>query len=64
MAESVTHDIFWVITLFFLGAIGVLIIMNPTGFASAGGTILGGINTLGVTLTGSGYGRPKRASKG
>ena len=55
MAESVSHDIFWVITLFFLGAIGVLIIMNPNGFASAGGTVFGGINGLGKTLTGSGY---------
>jgi hypothetical protein len=60
MAETVTHDIFWVITLFFMGAIGVLIIMNPTGFASAGGTVLGGINTLGVTLTGSGYRSAKK----
>lgn len=60
MAESVTHDIFWVITLFFLGAIGVLIIMNPGGFASAGGTLFGGINTLGTTLTGTGYRKARR----
>lgn len=59
MAESVTHDIFWVITLFFLGAIGVLIIMNPIGFSSAGGTFFGGLNTLGTTLTGSGYNKKK-----
>ncbi|HEX4201191.1 MAG TPA: hypothetical protein VHY59_06710 [Chthoniobacterales bacterium] len=60
MAESVTHDIFWVITLFFLGAIGVLIIMNPNGFASVGGTLFGGLNTLGTTLTGSGYRKAKK----
>jgi hypothetical protein len=60
MAESVTHDIFWVVTLFFLGAIGVLIIMNPAGFASVGGTLFGGVNTLGRTLTGTGY---KKAGK-
>lgn len=59
MAETVTHDIFWVITLFLLGAIGVLIIMNPNGFASAGGTLFSGINSLGVTLSGSGYRKAK-----
>lgn len=59
-AESVSHDIFWVITLFFMGAIGVLIIMNPGGFSAAGGTVFGGINMLGQTLTGSGYTKAKK----
>jgi hypothetical protein len=59
MAETVTHDIFWVITLFLLGAIGVLIIMNPTGFASAGGTVFGGLNSWAQTITGSGYKKAK-----
>lgn len=49
------QDIVWLITLFFIGAIGVLFIMNPNGFKIVGGTFFGGINTLGTTLTGSGY---------
>jgi hypothetical protein len=59
MADSVTKDITWVITLFFLGAIGVLIIMNAKSFATVGGTIFGGFNTLGQTLSGSGYKKAK-----
>lgn len=48
-------DISWIITLFLLGAIGVLIIKNPKGFSSAAGSIFGGFNSWGQTLTGSGY---------
>lgn len=55
MAESVGHDITWIITLFLLGALGVLIIMNPFGFASAGGTVFGGLNSWAQTLTGQSY---------
>lgn len=59
MAESVTHDITWIITLFLMGALGVLVIMNPLGFASAGGTIFQGFNSWAQTLTGSGYKKAK-----
>lgn len=45
----------WVLTLFLLGAIGVLIIMNPKGFQTAAGTVFTGFNTWGQTLSGSGY---------
>jgi hypothetical protein len=48
-------DISWIITLFLLGAIAVLIIKNPKGFASASGSIFSGFNSWGQTLTGSGY---------
>lgn len=48
-------EVSWIITLFLLGAIGVLIIKNPNGFASAAGSIFGGFNSWGQTLTGSGY---------
>lgn len=59
MAESVGKDIAWIVTLFLLGAIGVLIIMNPTGFASAGGTVFGGLNSWAQTISGSGYKKAK-----
>lgn len=55
MAESVSHDIAWIVTLFLLGALGVLVIMNPIGFASAGGTIFGGLNSWAQTLSGASY---------
>lgn len=48
-------EVSWIITLFLLGAIGVLIIKNPNGFASAAGSIFGGFNSWGQTLTGTGY---------
>jgi len=53
--EGVGGDIVWIITLFLLGAIGVLIIKNPGGFAAASGSIFGGFNSWGKTLTGTGY---------
>lgn len=56
-------EISWIITLFLLGAIGVLIIKNPNGFASAAGSIFGGFNSWAQTLTGTGYvqtRKPKR----
>lgn len=49
----------WVITLFLLGAIGVLIIMNAKSFATVAGSIFGGFNSWGQTLTGSGYKKAK-----
>lgn len=48
-------DVAWIITLFLLGAIGVLIIMNAGNFAVAAGSIFSGFNSWGQTLTGSGY---------
>ena len=48
-------DVAWIITLFLLGAIGVLIIKNPQGFATSAGAIFGGFNSWGKTLTGTGY---------
>jgi hypothetical protein len=48
-------DVTWIITLFLLGAIGVLIIKNPQGFATSAGSIFSGFNSWGQTLTGSGY---------
>lgn len=48
-------DVAWVITLFLLGAIGVLIIMNARGFSLAAGSIFSGFNSWGQTLSGSGY---------
>jgi hypothetical protein len=45
----------WIITLFLLGSIGVLIIMNPKGFNTSAGTIFSGFNTWATTLSGSGY---------
>lgn len=46
----------WIITLFLLGALGVLVIMHPNNFSTAAGTVFGGFNTWGQTLSGSGYG--------
>lgn len=46
---------FWkVLTLFFLGALVVLIVTHAKGFSTAAGTLFTGINTLGTTLTGKG----------
>ena len=49
------ESVWWIVTLFLLGAIGVLIIMNPAGFAQAAGSIFTGFGGWGQTLTGSGY---------
>lgn len=40
------------ITLFFLGALLVLIVTHSRGFATSAGTVFTGVNNLGVTLTG------------
>lgn len=56
-------DVTWVITLFLLGAIGVLIIMNPGKFAIAAGSVFGGFNSWAQTLTGSGYTVPQAGKK-
>ena len=41
------------ITLFFLGAIVVLIVTHSSGFAQSAGSLFTGVNSLGTTLTGS-----------
>lgn len=44
---------FWkVLTLFFLGALVVLVVTHSKGFATSAGTLFTGINSLGTTLTG------------
>lgn len=55
MPNSAAQDVAWIITLFLLGAIGVLIIKNPIGFSQSAGTIFTGIGGWGTTLTGTGY---------
>jgi hypothetical protein len=40
------------ITIFFVGAIIVLIVTHARGFATSAGSIFTGINGLGTTLTG------------
>lgn len=46
-------DQFWkLLTLFFLGALVVLIVTHPKGFATSAGTIFTGVNSLGLTLAG------------
>lgn len=56
---KIGDSIVWIITLFLLGSIGVLIIMNPGGFTKSAGAVFGGFNSWGQTLSGSGY---KKAS--
>jgi len=47
--------IVWVLTLLFLGALAVLVIMNAQGFSTAAGTIFTGFNSWAQTLSGAGY---------
>jgi hypothetical protein len=47
--DKITH----LITIFFLGALVVLIVTHSSGFAQSAGTIFTGVNGLGATLTGS-----------
>lgn len=46
-------DAWHIITLFLLGALGVLIVTHPKGFSQAAGTIFTGFNSWGNTLTGA-----------
>jgi hypothetical protein len=48
-------SIVWIITLFLLGSLGVLVVMNPKGFSKSAGAIFGGFNSWATTLSGSGY---------
>lgn len=42
---------FWkILTLFFLGAIGVAVLTHAAGFSQAAGTVFTGVNGLGKTL--------------
>ena len=54
----------WIITLFLLGAIGVLIIMHPKGFALSAGTVFTGFNSWAQTLSGNAYKGAGKSAKG
>lgn len=44
---------FWkILTLFFLGALAVLVVTHSKGFSRSAGTLFAGVNSLGTTLTG------------
>lgn len=47
------NSVWKIITLFFLGAIVVLVVTHSSGFSQSAGTIFTGVNSLGTTLTGS-----------
>lgn len=51
MTKAVLDIMLWII----LASVAVLVIMNPTGFATDVGAVTGGVNTISTTLTGSGY---------
>lgn len=57
--RGIGADIAWIITLFLLGALGVLVIMNADNFKTVAGAVFSGFNTWGQTLTGSGYTKAK-----
>lgn len=44
------------ITLFFMGALLVLIVTHSSGFSQSFGAVTGGVNMLGNTLTGASIG--------
>lgn len=46
-------DVWHIITLFLLGALGVLIVTHAKGFSQAAGTVFGGFNSWANTLTGA-----------
>ena len=54
----------WIITLFLLGALGVLIVMHPKGFSTSAGTVFSGFNSWATTLSGSGYKGASKTAKG
>lgn len=47
-----TKEISGWITLFFVGALFVLVVTHAKGFSTAAGTVFTGFNNLGTTLTG------------
>lgn len=48
-----SKDIFALITLFFIGALVVLVVTHAKGFATSAGTLFTGIQGMGNTLTGA-----------
>jgi hypothetical protein len=49
--------IVWLLTLLLLGALAVLVIMNPGGFSKSAGTVFKGFGSWATTLSGSNYGK-------
>lgn len=47
-----TKEALNIITLFFMGALLVLVVTHAKGFSTAAGTVFTGVNNLGTTLTG------------
>lgn len=58
MKDSVVY----IISLFLIGSLIVLAVTHPQGFSTAAGTIFGGFNSWGQTL--SGQGNAGRYAKG
>lgn len=54
-----TDAIVWILTLLLLGALGVLVIMNPQGASTAFGTVFTGFGNWATILSGSGYKKAK-----
>ncbi len=52
---KLTDAVVWIITLLMLGALGVLIVMNPAGFSKSAGTVFSGFGSWATILSGSGY---------
>lgn len=48
-----SKDIFGLITLFFIGALVVLVVTHAKGFSTSAGTLFTGIQGMGSTLTGA-----------
>lgn len=48
-----SKEIFGLITLFFMGALVVLVVTHAKGFATSAGTLFSGIQGMGSTLTGA-----------
>lgn len=46
-------DVWHIITLFLLGALGVLVVTHPKGFSQSAGTIFTGLNGWANTLSGA-----------
>lgn len=46
------NQVFKILTLFFLGAIFVAVMLNAKGFSLAAGTLFTGVNKMGRTLEG------------
>lgn len=50
-----TDTIVWILTLLMLGALAVLVVMNPGGFSKSAGTVFSGFGSWATILSGSGY---------